>query len=474
MSEMIEHKKEYFFSFDRIHKELNHLRSKQYEEYKIFSELDLFCGMYLGHERIGYYDEVEWHRFGITSEALPHMLLLIGDQLECLRVLVYFRDHPRDILGEDVDNKVLREFELNCCQEINQIMTSLKDVKTKGGVERFPNINRIERGYFYMRREIFDLTRWGKGHQIIAAHLPHPIDNDARSDVFRPVYILNNAIAEHDRILYNMQQLSPDILAGEPSSWYDIDDFIKKVHRNLSHAEDRFVMTSEPPIVQALLALALYLYSNLEEDIKLPYRKACEELHYHIMSYIRENFTLNPFLVQQLRNRAVDELEDISPMDFHRVIEIPYVGTFKTKVKTKNTVVENKERESVLGNTQNSSEEQKLNVRNESERVVLLKRVYETLIEKMGENFTGNSQWFYVYKLMAENGIYPNRQYQQFKKDIETADIPNLPDTSTFTRKYKQLRPGSTYPWPIKENGRGDILDDGNRIAGIAKDILGL
>ena len=75
---------------------------------------------------------------------------------------------------------------------------------------------------------------------------------------------------------------------------------------------------------------------------------------------------------------------------------------------------------------------------------------------------------------MAENGIYPNRQYQQFKKDLETADIPNLPDTSTFTRKYKQLRPGSTYPWPIKENGRGDILDDGNRIAGIAKDILGL
>ena len=119
MSEMIEHKKEYFFSFDRIHRELKHLRSKYYDKYKNISELDLLCSQYLYYERIGYYNEVEWHRFGISCKSLPHMLDLITGKIECLRVLVYFRDHPHDILSDDSQ---IAEFEMLCCERINELM----------------------------------------------------------------------------------------------------------------------------------------------------------------------------------------------------------------------------------------------------------------------------------------------------------------------------------------------------------------
>lgn len=114
---------------------------------------------------------------------------------------------------------------------------------------------------------------------------------------------------------------------------------------------------------------------------------------------------------------------------------------------------------------------------NKDVRIKKLKEVYDTLTSTLGNDFTGCSQWFYVYKLMAERGIYSNRKYQQFKSDLEAAKVPEeeLPNISTLSRKYDQIRQGSTYPWkPKNEHCRSDIIEEGNEIAKIAKQVLDL
>lgn len=113
---------------------------------------------------------------------------------------------------------------------------------------------------------------------------------------------------------------------------------------------------------------------------------------------------------------------------------------------------------------------------NSEKRPALLRKVYEALKKEMGDVFEGKSQWFYVYKLMVEKGIYINRRYCVFKNDLIEAEIPvkEMPDTGTFTRKYDQLPKGSTFPWQTKESGRSDIHEVGVKIATIAKTVLGL
>ena len=464
--------KEYFFSFDRIHKELKHLMSQNYDDYKIFSELDLLCGHYLGRGRIGYYDEVEWCRFGITTEALSKMMILIGYPTECLKVLVYFRDHPYDILGENVDDAVLKEFEMTCCQGINNYMKPIMEEKRKGGTHVITAMEVIEHGDFYKWAEKYDISKWGKGYQIIAAKIPHPIDDDPRSDIIRPFYILNIAAGMHQRIILQMQNTSPDILAGDIESWFDIDGYVHELNKHLSSGVNYSILNLDIPATQILFALSLFLISNFQSHSKEPYLEVCEKLQKYLLKYITDNYNILSIILSSRTHDAKKELADIGNEEFYRLMEIPYVGTFRARDRSADEVAKiNKERNNSNADSPTSETDYCI-ITNRALRCKKFKVLSDELTTKLG--FKGGSQWFYVYKLMVEKGIYINRQYQQFKKDLETADIPKLPKTSTFTRKYKQLPEGSTYPWRTKNNGRSDILDEGNKIAEIAKDILGL
>ena len=111
----------------------------------------------------------------------------------------------------------------------------------------------------------------------------------------------------------------------------------------------------------------------------------------------------------------------------------------------------------------------------ESHRRTLLSKIYAALIKQLGDTFTGKSQWFYVYRLMADCKIYENNSYSLFVSDLRAAGVANqhLPNTSTFSRKQQQLKSNSPYPnWQVKSNGKQNILDEGKRIAQIAFNIL--
>lgn len=108
-------------------------------------------------------------------------------------------------------------------------------------------------------------------------------------------------------------------------------------------------------------------------------------------------------------------------------------------------------------------------------RISKLRKIYAALQRQLGEHFQGRSQWFYVYRVMADLTTYQEHSYTLFVSDLREIGVKNehMPNTNTFSRKQDQLKPHSRYPnWQVKPGRKQTVLDEGIRIARIAFDIL--
>jgi hypothetical protein len=104
-----------------------------------------------------------------------------------------------------------------------------------------------------------------------------------------------------------------------------------------------------------------------------------------------------------------------------------------------------------------------------------LRKIYAALKEQLKEQFKGGSQWFYVYRVMADLTIYADNSYKPFASDLEAIGVTkkHMPNTNTFSRKQNQLKQGTRYPnWQVKTGGKQTVLDEGKRIAQIAFNII--
>ena len=104
-----------------------------------------------------------------------------------------------------------------------------------------------------------------------------------------------------------------------------------------------------------------------------------------------------------------------------------------------------------------------------------LRKIYAALKEQLKEQFKGGSQWFYVYRVMADLKIYADNSYKPFASDLEAIKVTkeHMPNTNTFSRKQNQLKQGTCYPnWQVKTGGKQTVLDEGKRIAQIAFNII--
>lgn len=104
-----------------------------------------------------------------------------------------------------------------------------------------------------------------------------------------------------------------------------------------------------------------------------------------------------------------------------------------------------------------------------------LRKIYAALKEQLKEQFKGGSQWFYVYRVMADLTIYADSSYKPFASDLEAIRVTkeHMPNTNTFSRKQNQLKQGTRYPnWQVKTGGKQTVLDEGKRIAQIAFNII--
>lgn len=104
-----------------------------------------------------------------------------------------------------------------------------------------------------------------------------------------------------------------------------------------------------------------------------------------------------------------------------------------------------------------------------------LRKIYAALKEQLKEQFKGGSQWFYVYRVMADLTIYADSSYKPFASDLDAIKVTkeHMPNTNTFSRKQNQLKQGTRYPnWQVKTGGKQTVLDEGKRIAQIAFNII--
>lgn len=125
----MEEKKEYYFSYERIHRWLNVLKSvNRASLHPDTTELSTLCSeIRLGN--IGDYNEVEWNRFGISADSIP---TLLGENfrqekqtcptIEIVRVLVYWRDHAQEVLLAASDIGEINRFEVECCKAIERLV----------------------------------------------------------------------------------------------------------------------------------------------------------------------------------------------------------------------------------------------------------------------------------------------------------------------------------------------------------------
>lgn len=464
----MEEKKEYYFSYAKIHDDLKHYLSVNFDKYAEATELEILCEDYLAPERVGNhaYGEIEWHKFGVTSRHLKKIIGWLNNPMESLRVMVYFRDHSQEILGQEADESAVRAFERACCKEVNEIMKMYADQHDD---MRIPRARVIEYGYWHQYNDMEDISLWGKGCQLIAKHLPYYTSFEDGYRPFPADTVISVGIIKHYHLLLDINETKQELLDGEISDWLYMEWFVDSVRNRLVFEEQRWLPKPEIPLMQTLFVISVLLlterdHAYKDERLKPLYKKLSD----YIMGYLKEHYEFYFRWGEEKRTEILAQCEGMNYLDFARTDE--YLEQIKLKEEQ---TVEKPETENVPVISEENKEIP--DYRDTKVRVSKLKEIYKTLQKDLGKVFKGGSQWFYVYKLMADCKIYEDRSYQLFLNDLNNAGVAktDMPNPVTFTRKYNQLQRDSRYPyWRVKSGGKQATLDEGLSIARIAYDIL--
>ena len=450
---------ERFFSYERIRDQINRVLSTlDYAKFEYLKPIDMLALDFHEEAFIGDLREVEWRPFGISRDNLPQFIAKIDNREEGVRVLTYLRRHGEEVLPEGASMEEIEAFEKYCAYLINQeIKQSKNDVLTEAQkLETRPNLRNIS-----LEKPIPDHPSFIKEHKIIFKHMwKQPYYEYTNLYPYQAVCCAAQDMM--DAFMYRYKVLSEKELTNHTYLMQpdNMDGFIQSIKRRLSLRANRYVLNHNEPVIQTLFAICVKLESVEVTDIYQEF--GFNAAYAAIEQYIRDTYHLD------LRKSIADAVKEIRQLPPREKPVIPYrIPECIKSIESSSTP---------SAEEAASERKNKLDVFKSENRPALLRKVYDALKEEMGDAFEGKSQWFYVYKLMVEKGIYINRKYSVFKSDLIKAEIPHeiMPDTGTFTRKYTQLRPGSTYPWQTKENGRSDILDVGNRIGDITKTTLGL
>lgn len=317
-------KKAYFYSFDKIHAELKLYLSVDYERYAQATELEILCRDYLYPERIGNqaYCEIEWSMFGVTSRHLKKIIGWINNPLEGLRVMVYFRDHPQEILGAEADEKTVRAFEHACCKEVSEIMNNYKYQRQE---QDYPSAHEIIYGCWYQYYELEEIKYCGKGTQLIAKKLPYGVRPDGQYLPFNVYKLVEIGIEMHDRLLTNINHTPQELLDGEISGWFNVDDFVVETRKRLISREQRLLPEDDNwPLLQTLFVVAVLLLTERDaEEKKKNLKPLYQELSDYFLDYLKDNFYDNFWWVVKLRSDILEQCEGMNYLDFARAHEYP-------------------------------------------------------------------------------------------------------------------------------------------------------
>lgn len=119
---------------------------------------------------------------------------------------------------------------------------------------------------------------------------------------------------------------------------------------------------------------------------------------------------------------------------------------------------------------QDKAEELRTNAELRQEK---LKDSYAALL-KTKDEFNEGSDWFYIYRMMADMTTYTHPDYQTFINDLDAAGIDTSAiHKSAFTEMNDRIKDKTTYPnWKVKEGKQQGVMDKGIEYARIAFHII--
>jgi len=310
--EGIMEEKKYYYTYERLHKELMIELSKDYETYSKATELFLLCTRYLHCERIGNYNEVEWNRLGISKKSIPALYSMVGDWWETIRVLVYWRDHANRIINESSSDDII-QFERACCKEIDKLR--FEWMKDEIFFSKFPHPNtyQIINGLDNPKLNSADLLTWGIGIKQLADFLPTHSEDDEHSP-FHTSIILDVAL-EGVWLVYHWSKDHIRVCDLKPVL---VGAVFERTNRIIS--SDGIIMSKILFAISVLLETECYK-SFRNED----YIQAYHDLSIELMNYTRSVHELFDEWTKPL-GTAIKALSHFKESDFYQeFIETPIV-----------------------------------------------------------------------------------------------------------------------------------------------------
>lgn len=444
---------DFFFSYDKIRLQLNRMRSNlDFELYANETPQNILARDLGDANFIGDLSSVEWRAFGLTKDNLKRFIIEINNREEGVRVLTYLRGHGRDVLPEESPLQDIEEFEKHCAFLINrEIRKSVRDTLTDAQKqETRPDLKAIS-----LELPLADDPRYSEENKIIFKHMwKQPYYQYTNCYPYQGICYAAQNILQIIQYQYNLMVKNGVANESYRMMMHSIDALIKLIKKKVSLYCKRYVLNASEPIIQTIFVSSSYLLAFCQPNStqEAAFKVAVDEL----VGFVQLKYKIN---IMKSILAAVAELRQYQKSN-HIIYQEVQSNDLPFIIK------EEKENEP------------KIDIRKDREaRIMKLIQVHKALKAQLGDSYTGKSQWFYVYKLMVEKGIYTNRKYRQFKADLEQAGISKneLPNTNTFTRKYNQLKKGTTFPdWENQNGGRDDILEEGKEIAQIAKTILAI
>ena len=331
-----------FFSFNKIHRELQRQKSLDYPHLKSMTEWEWLCKHYLHSELIGDYNDVEWEQYDITANNLFERVSLIDNVAETLRLLTYMRDHAYRFVSNygGASSVILRDLEDAVCTQINTILRKENDTN----FNKVPNLRKIvELGEIpnTIIDNTFDVKSLNTSSRIIVEYLPHTND-DSHWDVFHYVTIIKVArICLHDFVesidhtkKKDRQALVEGYITGDKQS--------KLIEHKLCEEENRLLLGKILPVSQVLFALCVYLeidpLSNRWRDYCDKYREAIMERlrsTYHVSRVSHKLKLCKDEIIQQVNgtNVMLESKSQPTVLNFNAP-----VGQVIAKVETLNNI----------------------------------------------------------------------------------------------------------------------------------------
>lgn len=339
---MKEDPKDYYFSYDKLHKQLNAYCSVSNESFdRDSTEFDVLCNE-IWYSTIGDYSEVEWQRLGINTESFAILTGAYSTRniprlaMDILHVLVYWRDHAKEVLPPDEDDVTAKLFEIECCKLINEY---------KSICEEELQLQREELGEWgkyldgpmwvsvygndYVVEKVKDLrlfmTEYMESEEwkIIWENCPENKE-DIDHGPFPYAMIVHLAIMKYADIIDMLNAYTEKLSPGNLTSIIDLETLRKEIRGLFVKLTGRYIALDNGVIALVFWLISLFLLTDRDyAERKVKYASFYRQLSDDILFFIENLKTsyvvpglrqANEIIAEALQSLTDEEVEKNSPV----------------------------------------------------------------------------------------------------------------------------------------------------------------